>query len=130
MGQSQLFPNLTFLVLVEFSWPEKFSLKYLDNLKTLWFIRCHLMDFGCHLMDFGERGVRFLPENLENHYNKNSITQRFLPVVWCPRKPWSIEMPSDTHLRQRYVPLCEIKKHNGLYLTACCVTPRNNNRTI
>ena len=64
------------------------------------------------------------------HYNKNSIRQAFLPVVWYHEKPWSIAMPSDTRLRQRYQPLCKMKKHIGLCLNACCVKPRNNNGII
>ena len=35
------------------------------------------------------------------HYKENSIRQAFLPVVWHLEKPWSIEPPSDTHIRQR-----------------------------
>ena len=36
-----------------------------------------------------------------SHYKEISIRQAFLPVVWDLEKPWSIEPPSDTHIRQR-----------------------------
>ena len=60
IGQGQqLFANLRFLVLVEFSWPEKFSLESLDTLKTLWFITCDLVHFG-------KSELGLLPKKLEN----------------------------------------------------------------
>ena len=46
-------------MLVELFWPDEFSLKSLDNLRTLWFNKCDLPHFG-------ETKAQFLPEKLEN----------------------------------------------------------------
>ncbi|WOG90661.1 hypothetical protein DCAR_0309905 [Daucus carota subsp. sativus] len=81
ISQIQVFANLRFLVLVEFSWPEKCSLESLDNLKTLWFVNCNLFCFG-------EREAKFLPEKLEDL------------CCWDCDIPKQLNLPELNHLRK------------------------------
>ena len=86
-----------------FSWPKKFSLKTLKNLKTLWFVECY------NIFHFKE-GVKFFPENLED-----------LCFYDCEISP-ELNLPELNHLRK-----LEIYTY-WLYTTKVFVKPNTISR--